>query len=106
MPSYLSLLNWTEQGVRNIKDSHERLDAAKQAARDAGGRIVFFYMTMGQYDLAVLTEFPDDEVAAKFLLSIGGLGNVRSTTMKAFTEAEYRSIIGAPPLPPRDMGAR
>ena len=58
---------------------------------------------MGQYDMAVLTEFPNDEVAAKFLLSIGGQGNTRSTTLKAFTEAEYRNIIGAPPLPPRNM---
>ncbi|MDO8751308.1 MAG: GYD domain-containing protein [Dehalococcoidia bacterium] len=101
MPSYLSLLNWTDQGVRDIKNSYQRVDAAKQAARDAGGRIIFFYMTMGQYDLAVLTELPNDEVAAKYLLALGGLGNVRSTTLKAFTEAEFRTIIGAPPLPPR-----
>ena len=100
MPSYLSLLNWTDQGVRDIKNSYQRVDAAKQAARDAGGRMIFFYMTMGQYDLVVLTEFPNDEVAAKYLLAIGGLGNVRSTTFKAFTEAEFRTIIGAPPLPP------
>ncbi|MSQ22434.1 MAG: GYD domain-containing protein, partial [Dehalococcoidia bacterium] len=56
-----------------------------------------------QYDLAIVTKFPSDEVAAKYMLAIGGLGNVRSTTMKAFTEAEYRSITGAPPLPPRNM---
>ncbi|MFH1140423.1 MAG: GYD domain-containing protein [Chloroflexota bacterium] len=97
MPSYLTLTNWTDQGVRAIKDSPQRLDAVKQAARDAGGRVVFFYLTMGQYDLATLLEFPNDEVAAKYLLSIGSQGNVRTTTLKAFTEQEYRNIIGSLP---------
>ena len=105
MPSYLALVNWTEQGIKSVKDSPRRLDQAKKLIEQAGGRMIFFYMTMGQYDLAVLTEFPSDEVAAKYLLSIGALGNVRSTTLKAFTEAEYRTILGAPPAPPA-MGAR
>ena len=105
MPSYLCLTNWTDQGVRNIKDSPQRLDAVKQAARDAGGKLVFFYLTMGQYDLATLLEFPNDEVAAKFLLSIGSQGNIRTTTLGAFTEQEYRTILGAPPAPPA-TGAR
>ena len=97
MPSYLSLVNWTDQGIHNLKDSPQRLDAVKQAARDAGGRIIFFYLTMGQYDIATLAEFPNDEVAAKFLLTLGSQGNVRSTTLKAFTEQEYRNIIGSLP---------
>ena len=97
MPSYLSLLKWTEQGIRDVKNSPQRLDAAKQAARDAGGRIIFFYMTMGQYDIATLAEFPNDEVAAKFLLNLGRQGNVSSTTLKAFTEQEYRSLIESLP---------
>ncbi len=97
MPSYLSLINWTDQGVKGVKESPQRLDAAKQAAKDAGGRIVFFYMTMGQYDLATLTEFPDDETAARFLLALGGQGNIRSLTLKAFTENEFRQIIGELP---------
>ena len=64
MPSYLVLGNWTDQGIRNIKGGPQRLEAAKEAAQAAGGRIVFFYMTMGQYDLAALIELPDDEAAA------------------------------------------
>ncbi len=97
MPSYLSLLNWTEQGARDIKQSPERLDAAKEAIQAAGGRLIFFYMTMGEYDMAILTEVPDDESAARVLLAIGSQGSVRSTTMKAFTEEEYRGIIGSLP---------
>ncbi|MBI4282711.1 MAG: GYD domain-containing protein [Chloroflexi bacterium] len=97
MPSYLSLINWTDQGIRSVKDSPTRLDAVKQAARDAGGRVIFFYLTMGQYDIATLVELPSDEVAARFLLTLGSQGNVRSTTLKAFTEQEYRNIIGSLP---------
>lgn len=97
MPSYLSLINWTDQGVRAIKDSAKRLDAAKEATRAAGGRMIFVYMTMGEYDLAVLTEFPDDQAATRFLLTLGALGNVRTKTLKAFTEEEYRAIISGLP---------
>src|SRR5579884_2594656 len=78
MPSYLSLVKWTDQGIRNVKDSPQRLDAVKQAAQAAGGRVIFFYMLMGDYDLATLIEAPDDETAARTLLSIGAQGNVRT----------------------------
>jgi uncharacterized protein with GYD domain len=97
MPSYLSLINWTEQGIANVKDSPERLDAAKQAIEAAGGRMIFFYMTMGEYDLATLVELPDDDAAASVLLALGGQGAIRTTTMRAFTEEEYRNIVSAMP---------
>ena len=97
MPSYLSLLKWTDQGVHNIKASPQRLDAFKHAAQAAGGRVIFFYSTMGEYDMVLLTELPNDEVASRLLLSLGALGNVRSTTMKAFTEEEYRKIVASVP---------
>jgi uncharacterized protein with GYD domain len=97
MPSYLSLINWTDQGVRNVKDSPQRFDAFKQAVEAAGGRIIFLYMTMGAYDLATLVELPSDETMARMVLAVGTLGNVRTTTLKAFTEAEFRSIIGGLP---------
>ena len=97
MPSYLTLANWTEQGIRNVKASPQRLEAAKQAAKDAGGRLIFFYMTMGQYDLAVLWELPDAAAAARVALSLGMQGNVRTTTVQAFTEEEYQSIVGSLP---------
>ena len=97
MPSYLTLANWTDQGIRNVKESPQRLEQAKQAAKAAGGRLIFFYMTMGQYDLAALWELPDDDAAARIALSLGMQGNVRSTTLKAFTEQEYQSILGSLP---------
>jgi len=55
MPSYLSLLNWTDQGIRNIKDGPQRFEAAKQAIQAGGGRLIFFYLTMGQYDVVVIS---------------------------------------------------
>lgn len=94
MPSYLSLVNWTEQGIKNVRDSPRRLDQVKHVIEQAGGRLIFFYMTMGQYDLVTLMEVPNDEAAARVAIQLGMGGNVRTTTLKAFTEDEYRSIIG------------
>jgi uncharacterized protein with GYD domain len=83
--------------MRNVKESPQRLDAFKQAVQAAGGRVIFFYMTMGEYDLAALIEGPDDETASRLLMQLGSLGNVRTKTLKAFTEEEYRRIIAAVP---------
>ena len=88
MPSYLALVNWTEQGIKNVKDSPKRLE-------QAGGRMIFFYMTMGQYDLVTLYEVSNDEAAARISLQLGIGGNVRTTTLKAFTEDEYKKIVGS-----------
>jgi uncharacterized protein with GYD domain len=95
MPTYISLTNWTDQGIRNIKDGPKRLDAAKQMIKDAGGELKGFYMTLGAYDLVTIVEAPNDEVVAKMLLTIGALGNIRTTTLRAFTEAETRTIIAS-----------
>lgn len=95
MPSYLSLGNWTEQGIRSVNESPQRLAAVKKAAEDAGGRLIFFYMTMGQYDFAALLEMPDDESAARMLLKAGKQGNIRTTTLRAFTEDEYVALTGS-----------
>ena len=97
MPSYLSLLNWTDQGMSAIKDSPARVDAAKQAIEAAGGRMIFYYVLMGQYDAATLVEMPDDDGAARLLLAMGSAGNFRSQTMRAFTEDESRALIGSLP---------
>lgn len=93
MPTYVSLLNYTHQGIQNIKDSPKRLDAAKKLLKGMGGELKEFYLTMGAYDIVVVAEAPSDEVMAKFALAVGSAGNVRTTTLKAFTEAEYRKII-------------
>ena len=97
MATYIMLINYTDQGIRNIKDSPQRADAARQALSDMGGEMKELYMTMGGYDLVVVAEAPSDDVMAKFALMIGSQGNVRTTTLKAFSEAEYRGIIESLP---------
>ena len=94
MPSYLSLASWTDQGIRDLKSAPDRLDAVKEAVQAAGGRVIFFYMLMGEYDMATLIEMPDDDAAAQVVLHTGMSGNVRTQTMKAFTEEEFRTVIG------------
>jgi len=95
MPTYVALMTYTDQGVRQIKQSPKRLDAGKALLEEMGGRLKHFYMTMGQYDLVVIYEAPDDAVAARFLLLLSSEGNVRTLTMKAFPEEAYREIIGS-----------
>ena len=93
MPTYITLANWTDQGIRNVKDSPLRLNAFKKAVEAAGGKMISFYLTLGEYDMVVIVEAPSDEVAAAVILSIGKGGNIRTTTMKAFPEDQYRGII-------------
>jgi uncharacterized protein with GYD domain len=93
MPTYISLLRYTQQGIKNIKDAPSRLDAAKDAFKKAGADIKAFYLVMGQYDAVVISEAPDDESAANLALLIGSLGNVQTETLRAFTEVEYRKLV-------------
>ncbi|MCZ7525439.1 MAG: GYD domain-containing protein [Acidimicrobiia bacterium] len=97
MPTFVTLINYTEQGIRSFKDSGQRLDAARQLIESMGGRWLGFYLTMGPYDAVVVTEGPDDETAAKVSLIIGGQGNVRTTTMRAFAEDEAKRIASELP---------
>ena len=97
MTTYIALINYTDQGIRTIKDSPKRLDKARTALRDMGGEIKTFWMTMGDYDLVAHFEAPDDAVAARFMLMLGGAGNVRTKTLKAFPEAAYRQIVASLP---------
>jgi len=93
MPTYVALCNFTQQGIQNIKQSPSRYDKFKKAIRASGGKLKSFYLTMGRYDLVASAEWPDDESVAKFMLALESLGNVRSETFRAFTEAEYRKLI-------------
>jgi uncharacterized protein with GYD domain len=95
MPTYITLLNWTEQGMGKIKASSKRLDAGRKAFNEAGCELKDVYLTMGQYDLVCVIEAPDGETAAKAILSLGAAGNVRTLTLPAFTEDQYRKIIGS-----------
>jgi uncharacterized protein with GYD domain len=95
MPTYVSLARYSDQGIRNIKESASRLDAAKKAFKAAGGELKQFFLLMGRYDLLIISEAPDDETAGKVALTLGSLGNVRTETLRAFTETEFRKLIGS-----------
>jgi len=93
MPTYIALMKLTEQGIKDIKTFPQRLEAAKKGMAAVGGKMVAFYSVLGEYDYVAVTEFPSDEVGMGFLLTLGGLGNVRTTTLKAFTEKEFIGIV-------------
>ena len=93
MATYITLLRYTQQGIENIKEGPARLDAAKQLFSSMGAELKAFYLTTGRYDAVVVAEGPDDETVVKLALTIGGQGNVRTETLRAFTEDEYRSIV-------------
>jgi uncharacterized protein with GYD domain len=97
MPTYITLANYTDQGVRNVKEAPKRLDAAKELLRSLGGDMKAFYLTMGNYDIVAIVDAPNDEAAATALLALGAKGNVRTLTMRAFGEAEFRKIVEALP---------
>lgn len=93
MATYIALSNFTDQGIRNIKDSTKRADAVKEAASKFGARMTQLYWTLGQYDLVAIIEAPDDASAAAFGMAIGSAGNVRMQTLRAFTKEEMGGIL-------------
>ena len=95
MSTYVMLINWTEQGMKTIGDGAKRLDAAKKMLEDMGGQFRALYMTMGQFDMVGVYDAPDDAVAARYTMMLGRLGNVRTTSMKAFPEEAYRQIVNS-----------
>jgi uncharacterized protein with GYD domain len=95
MPSYITLLKWTQHGIGNVKNSAKRLDDGKKAFKKLGVEFKHVYLTMGRYDLICVLEAPDAETVAKAILGLASAGAVSSETMPAFTEDEYRKIIGS-----------
>ena len=93
MAKYVMLINWTEQGVKNYRDSVERGKAGAAAAEKLGGKMTKIYWTLGAYDLVAVMEFPDDETATAFALALSSAGNVRTSTMRAYDEAEMNAIV-------------
>ncbi|HCI81114.1 MAG TPA: GYD family protein [Ktedonobacter sp.] len=92
MPTYISLVNLTEQGIREAKNAPERLQTFDTALRAAGGRLIGFYLVMGQFDYIVITEAPDDQTAARLILGTIAQGSMRTQTMRAFPREEFESI--------------
>ncbi len=97
MPTYISLIKWTDQGIKDVKKSPDRLVAARQAFSATGGELKDFYMVMGDYDIVAVAESPNDEAYASTILAIASRGAITTTTLKAFSEDEYRRIIAAIP---------
>ena len=93
MPTYISLINWTEKGAAGFKDTVDRAEAGKQLAGKFGGSLKEIYWTLGPYDIVAVSEAPDDESATAFALTLASQGNVRTTTMRAFGADEMRGII-------------
>ena len=95
MATYIMLHHYTQKGIENIKQSPARLDAVKKAFKAMGAEVKQFYLVAGRYDIITINEAPDDATMAKCALDLASKGNVTTETLRAFTEDEYRKIIGA-----------
>jgi uncharacterized protein with GYD domain len=95
MPMYMLLCNFTEQGIRTIKDSPKRRAAAREKAKALGVEIKTSYLAMGVYDLIIHLEAKDEETLARFVLSLVSAGNLRTTTVPIFSEAQFDKIAGS-----------
>jgi uncharacterized protein with GYD domain len=93
MARYITLINFTEQGIKDYKDTLDRAQAAGEAATQQGGTLRDVYYTVGPYDIVTIADFPDDESATAFLLKVGSLGNVRTTTLRAFNRDEMARVL-------------
>jgi uncharacterized protein with GYD domain len=97
MNTYIMLGNFTEQGIRGVKQAPDRIKAGRALAKQHGGDIKALYLAMGVYDVVIIAEFPDAEAAAKYALGVGATGNLRTTTLQVFPEEQYRSIAASLP---------
>jgi uncharacterized protein with GYD domain len=93
MPSYVVLMKLTEQGAKAIKDAPARIEAGIKGWEAMGGKMTGFYVVMGDYDYVAVGEAPNDETAATFALALGSLGNVKTTTLRAFTKDEFAALV-------------
>jgi len=93
MPTYVSLFNWTEQGIKNYKDTASRAEDFTKLVENSGGRVRELLYTVGENDIVTVVDFPDDETGTAVLLQLGALGNVRTHTMRAFDIDGMASII-------------
>lgn len=94
MVTYIALSNFTDQGIRSVKNTTQRAEAVKEAGKKFGARMTQIYWTLGKYDLVAIIEAPDDASATAFALAIGMSGNVRTQTLRAYSAAEMDGILG------------
>jgi uncharacterized protein with GYD domain len=94
MATYVVLGNFTDQGIRNVKDTTKRADAFRELAKASGATVKEIYWTLGQYDIVSTVEAPDDMVVTALGLTLGKSGNVRTQTLRAFTPTDMASILG------------
>ncbi len=97
MPTFILSLNWTDQGLRKVKDAPKRSQAAKQLAKKLGVEVKQVYLTSGEHDLLIIVESPGGDNVAKFALATGSLGNVRTSTARAWSEPEFHKLIAELP---------
>ena len=93
MPNYVILMKLTDQGAKTIKDAPGRVEAGIKAFEKMGGKVLGFYVVMGEYDYVSIGEAPSDEVATTFALALASLGNVKTTTLKAYTKEEFAVMV-------------
>ena len=93
MPTYIGLFKLTDQGIKDIKNAPGRVDEAIKGAQAMGGKVLGVYTVMGEHDYVTIGEFPSDEVATTFSLALSARGNVRTTTLRAFTREEFAGML-------------
>ena len=93
MAIFVSLINWTEQGIKNFRDTPKRAAAFEELVKKRGGRVVGLYWTLGDYDIVAITEAPDAETYTAIALELGALGNLRTQTLRGFSVEEIERII-------------
>lgn len=97
MPTYVTLLRWTGQGVRNVKDTTKRYEDGLALSEEMGAKILAFYWTTGRYDAVAISEAPDDETASAVSLAIGSEGNVKTETLRAYSSEDMERILAKLP---------
>ncbi len=93
MKTFVSLINWTEQGIKNFRDTTDRAEAFTKLVQNSGGKVRELVWTVGEYDMVCVVDFPDEESGVAALLTVGSLGNVRSNTLRAFSAEEMTGIL-------------
>jgi uncharacterized protein with GYD domain len=99
MPTFICFLNWTDQGAKAVKDAGKRYQMGKSMAEKLGGKLLSSYVTTGHYDVVVTAEMPNGEAMVKFASALSATGNVRTTTVRAYTPDEFAKLVAEAPSP-------